>query len=71
MIPVFKVPALIRNLHEVTTKMANDIELIRTGMTGKGVSPAHAPVIEMRLQEIENKLRMLGANEDNPIPWIA
>ena len=64
-----KFDAMLEKLNLVSNDMANTVETIRTGMTGKGVNPAQSPMIELRLLEIERKLRMLGGNKDNPIPF--
>jgi len=62
--------AVIIKLHPAAQEMAKVIESIRLEMEGKGISPARAPVVIMRLLEVESKLRQLGADQNNPIPWI-
>jgi hypothetical protein len=59
----------IEKLCAVTNQLAEEILTIRKRMTGRGVSPKDAPLVEFKLVEIENKLKMLGANMDNPVPF--
>lgn len=49
--------------------MAEELQVIHRNMEGKGVSPAQAPLVIDKLKEIEAKLRMIGANLDNPVPF--
>lgn len=69
MISPFKIPGMIVHLNNATNEMADFVELLRKGMRGKGISPRDSPLIEMKLEQLENQLRMLGGNEDNPIPF--
>ena len=71
MISPFKIPGVIVHLNTVTNEMAEYVELLRKGMRGKGISPKDAPLVEMRLEELENRLRMLGGNEDDPVPFTS
>jgi hypothetical protein len=60
----------IRRLGPEMTIIADQVQLIKDSMTGKGISPAEAPLVQARLQEIENKLRMVGNKKNNLIPWL-
>jgi hypothetical protein len=59
----------MKRLNFVANSLANTISNIRQSMTGRGISPDKSPVIEARLNEVELKLRTLGADLDNPIPF--
>ena len=59
----------LKKLHPVTTSLAEELKVIKDRMEGRGISPRDAPIVMDRLNEIEAKLRMLGANPDNPIPF--
>ena len=69
MIQAQKIGEMLEHLQLISNNMANDLEIIRKGMTGKGISPDKSPLVEMKIEGIERKLRMLGANKDNPIPF--
>lgn len=56
-------------LNSKTNDIANRIELLHKKMQGRGVSPVDAPIVIDNLREIEGNLRMLGADEKNPIPF--
>jgi hypothetical protein len=56
-------------LNIVAGKMADEIYTIRKSMEGKGISPVQAPIINAKMTRIEIKLRNLGANLDNPVPF--
>ena len=60
----------IKRLNSASNDMADELSLIRDGMTGKGINPAEAPLVQARLQNIENKLRQLGSKSNNLIPWL-
>ena len=69
MLPYPRIVEELERLNGVTNDIANEIEVIRKRMTGRGISPDRSSLVEMKLQEIENKLRMLGGNLDDPIPF--
>lgn len=64
-----KTKETIDRLQEVTNRMADEIMTIRLTMPGKGINPVDSGVVEYKLLHIENRLRMLGANPDDPIPF--
>ena len=66
---VDQVDSLITDLHKVNTNMADKIQLVRLMMVGKGISPAESPLVQSKLWEIENMLRMIASNPDNVIPF--
>lgn len=70
MLDLKKILQDIEDLHNVTNEMAETIYAIRTKMEGRGVNPADAPMVTFELKAVEDKLRMLGANKNNIIPWI-
>lgn len=59
----------LSRLHSVTNKMADEVYTIHAKMEGRGVNPAEAPLVISKLREIEQKLRMLGANKEDLIPF--
>lgn len=69
MLNLKKLVEAIPKLQATTNAMAFELAGIRNNMTGRGISPADAPMIEYKLKEIENKLRMLGANPDDIVPF--
>ena len=56
-------------LSEKTNALAEELHTIVAAMPGRGIYPADSPAVEAKLKEIERKLRMLGANPRNPIPF--
>lgn len=58
-----------KKLNSVTNVLAAQIMTIRKAMEGKGISPADTPIVMADLLEIEEKLRILGSNLDNPVPF--
>ena len=60
----------IQQLHKVNLELAEEIRLIRLMMTGRGISPADAPLVQSRMHEVETKLRMIGADFSNIIPFV-
>jgi hypothetical protein len=60
---------VITRLQPVSNALAEELKVIKDRMEGRGVNPKDAPIIIDRLNEIEAKLRMLGSNPDNPIPF--
>lgn len=61
---------ILGELNTETNKLADELSTIRQSMVGKGISPAKSSVVEMKLQEVENKLRMIASRKDNIIPWL-
>jgi hypothetical protein len=59
----------IEDLHKINFDLAEEIKLIRLMMVGKGISPADSPLVQSRMHEIESKLRMIGADPNNIIPF--
>ena len=53
----------------VTNIMAEELDLIRKRMPGRGINPRESLTVEAKLFELSNKLRMLGADKDNPVPF--
>lgn len=56
-------------LNKVTNEMAEELQVIHRAMEGRGVSPKDSPIVIARLRNIEEKLRQLGSNSSNPIPF--
>ena len=69
MIPAFKIPDMLLRLQLVTNESAEFLEILQKNIRGKGLSPAEAPLVEMKLKELEIQLRTLGADEDQPVPF--
>ena len=61
--------SVFQKLFTATNKMAEDVKLLRDRMTGRGISPVEAPVVQAQLLELENKLRKIAADKDNIIPF--
>ena len=60
---------IVEKLNKVTNDLAEQIKLIREAMTGRGILPADAPLTQMRMKEIEDKLRKIGSNPDDIVPF--
>jgi hypothetical protein len=59
----------MKKLNDSTNRIAYVLEGIKNGMQGKGINPAEVGMISSRLEDVVNKLRMIGADEKNPIPY--
>lgn len=64
-----KVATDLGRLNAVTNQLADEVSAIRLKMPGRGIFPAESPAVEAKLHEIENKLRMIGANQADIIPY--
>jgi hypothetical protein len=60
----------LRKILLATNDIADQIRTIKNRMEGRGISPAEAPIVMDRFTEIENRLRMIGADKDNVVPWL-
>lgn len=49
-------------LFEITNKLAEEIKNIKEKMRGRGILAAEAPLIIVRLEEVENTLRQIGSH---------
>ena len=63
-----KVKSHLVELQATTNNMADVLQAIRLRAEGRGINPAEAKLFNAKLNEIETKLRQLGANEADPIP---
>ena len=70
MLTHFQALDALKRLHPVAKTLADKIKTIADGMEGKGVSPADSPLKIAKLKEIEQELRMLGSDQDNPVPFL-
>ena len=61
---------MFEKINIATNLIAEQIKIIRESMRGKGISPKDAQVVEFEMEEMENKLRMIGADEKNPVPYL-
>lgn len=69
MISPLRAIELFKQLQVVTNEMADELELMRKKMQGRGINPAEVPLVSARLLDIEGKLRQIGSNMDNPVPF--
>ena len=61
--------SVFQKLFTATNKMAEDVKLLKDRMTGRGIPPAEAPIVQAKLLELENKLRKIAADPDNWVPF--
>lgn len=53
---------------DVTNNLAEVVANIKQRMEGRGISPAEAPIVMAKLQQVETVLRQIGANKEELVP---
>jgi len=57
-------------VNDLTNNLAEVIKVIKDKMQGRGISPAEVPIITVKLQQVEDILRQIGASNTTLVPRI-
>jgi len=55
-------------VNDLTNNLADVVKVIKEKMQGKGISPAEVGIVMAKLQQVEDRLRQIGANKDHLVP---
>lgn len=63
-------PVDIKRLREVNLELAEELRLIRLTMIAFNLNPMDIPIMQSKMHEIETKIRMIGSDVNDVIPFV-